>query len=252
MASEQAMTLRDHLEELRRRLTITAVFVVATTAAAFAFRDRLLAWLLRPGFDQVDFKPVYTEVAELVGVVMKVAFTAGLVFAMPVVLLQVVLFIAPALTRQEKTYLYLMLPGTLLAFLGGVLFGYYVIFPPAFNFLFTFEAEYADPTIRISSYINVLTMMMFWMGVVFELPVVMFLLARVGVLTPRMLHRFRRFAYVLAFVVGAIITPTFDPVNQALVAVPVIVLYELGIGLAWVGQRLRGATPAAAKVPARR
>lgn len=233
------MTLRDHLEELRRRLTVVAVVVVVAVTAAFAFHDQVLAWLLAPGFGKAGLKPVFTEATELIGVTMKVSLMAGLVLALPVVLFQVVRFVAPALTFRERIYLYALIPGVLVAFAGGVAFGYYVVLPPAFAFLFTFGTEHADPYIRISSYINLITNLMFWMGVVFEIPIVMFMLGRLGVVNARMLSRFRRWALLLAFVAGAMITPTFDPVNQSLVAVPVMVLYEAGILLARLGGLLR-------------
>ena len=238
-----AMTLREHLDELRRRLIIVVAFLAVGVIVAIVFRNQVLAFLLEPGFGELGQKPIATEVLETVGVIMKVAFMAGLVGALPVILYQLIRFVSPGLSRRERVYLYLFLPGVLAAFGAGAAFAYYVLFPPAFRFLFTFGAENVDATIRISSYINVVISLMFWMGIVFQLPLVMFTLARLGVVNVRMLSRFRKFAIVLAFVAAAIITPTFDPVNQTLVAVPIIVLYELGILLARLGQRLRRGKP---------
>lgn len=236
----EAMTLRDHLDELRRRLIIAVIFVIAATIAAFVFRDQVLGFLLEPGFGDLDKKPIATEVLETVSVTFKVTFMAGFVAALPVVLYQVVRFISPGLTRRERVYLLLFIPGVMLAFLVGAAFAYYVLFPPAFEFLFNFGKANVDPQIRVSSYINVVISLMFWMGLVFQIPLAMFVLARLGVVTPRWLGRYRRYAIVMAFVAAAIITPTFDPVNQTLVAVPIIVLYEFGILLARIGHRLRG------------
>jgi sec-independent protein translocase protein TatC len=174
-----------------------------------------------------------------VGVVFKVTLMAAFVAALPVILYQVIMFISPGLTGREKAYLYVLLPSVLIAFAGGAAFAYFVLFPPAFRFLSEFGIEHVDPEIRISSYVSVIVSLMFWMGVVFQIPLVLFALARFGIVTPRSLSRFRRFAIVLAFVAAAIITPTFDPVNQVLVAVPIIILYEMGIILARLGQRLR-------------
>jgi len=165
-----------------------------------------------------------------------------------VILYQVIMFISPGLTGREKAYLYVLLPAVLVAFAGGAAFAYFVLFPPAFKFLSEFGAEYVNPEIRISSYVGVIVSLMFWMGVVFQIPLVLFALSRFGIVTPRLLSRFRRFAIVLAFIAAAIITPTFDPVNQVLVAVPIIILYELGIILSRLGQRLRsGAAEADAR-----
>ncbi len=246
MASD-AMTLREHLDELRRRLLFTLVFLVAAFIVAFIFRDPIIDFLLEPGFGNLDEKPIATEVLETVGVTFKVTLMVGFAASLPVVLYQLIMFVTPGLTKRERFYVFLFLPGVLIAFAGGVAFGYYVLFPPAFDFLFHFGEENVNAEIRIASYMNVITSLMFWMGVVFQIPLVMFALARVGVVTPRWLGRFRRIAVVLAFVAAAIITPTFDPVNQTLVAVPIIVLYEFGILLARIGQRLRRGANAEAR-----
>ena len=235
----EAMTLREHLDELRRRLIIAAVFVALATIAAFVFRDPILAFLLEPGFGQRDEKPIATEVLEVEGVTFKVTLMAGFAAALPVVLYQAVRFVSPGLTGRERAYLVILIPGVLLAFAAGAAFAYYVLLPPALAFLFEFGSANVDPEIRVASYVNVVTSLMFWMGVMFQLPIAMFLLARLGVVSPQWLGRFRRYAVVLAFVAAAIITPTFDPVNQTLVAVPIVVLYEVGILLARLGSRMR-------------
>ena len=200
----------------------------------------MFEFLLAPGFGDLDEQPIATEVLETVGVTFKVTLMVAFVASLPVALYQLIMFVSPGLTGRERLYLLLLMPGVLIAFGAGVAFGYYVLFPPAFEFLFHFGSENVDPEIRISSYVNVITSLMFWMGAVFQIPLVLFMLGRLGVVTPRRLTRFRRFAVLLAFVAAAIITPTFDPVNQTLVAVPIMVLYEFGILLARLGQRLRG------------
>jgi sec-independent protein translocase protein TatC len=237
--AEEAMTLRDHLDELRRRLLFTVVWLVIAVVVAFFFRNQLMDFVLQPGYGATDERPIATEVLETVGVIFKVTLMAGFVAALPMILYQVVMFISPGLTGRERAYLFILLPTVLVAFAGGAAFAYFVLFPPAFQFLSEFGIEHVNPEIRISSYVGVIVSLMFWMGVVFQIPLVLFALARFGIVTPRLLSRFRRFAIVLAFVAAAIITPTFDPVNQVLVAVPIIILYELGIILARLGQRLR-------------
>ncbi len=246
MASSEPMTLREHLDELRKRLFFSLVFVLIASVAAFVFRDQIFAFLLKPGFPLGE-KPVYIDVTEMVGVTFKVTLMAGFVIALPVVLHQVIMFVSPGLTGRERLYLYIMLPGVFLSFVAGVAFGYYVIFPPAFNFLLHFGTNVAQGMIRISSYINFVTTLMFWMGTLFEIPIVMFGLARLGVVSPQRLARFRRYAIVIAFVVGAIITPP-DALSQALAAMPIVLLYELGILLARFGAWLR--RPALQEAPA--
>lgn len=235
-----SMTLRDHLNELRRRLLITVMVIVVAVVVAFVFRNPIMEFLLAPGFGSTGDRPIATEVLETVSVTFKVTLMVAFAVTLPLILYQVIAFVSPGLTRREKIYLYLFMPGVIAAFCTGASFAYYVLFPPAFEFLFNFGSENVDAEIRISSYINVITSLMFWMGVVFQIPIVLFALARFGVVTPRWLGRFRRIAVVVAFVAAAIITPTFDPVNQTLVAVPILILYEIGIVLARIGYRLRG------------
>ena len=233
------MTLREHLEELRRRLIIVVVFVILAMIVAFAFRNPILAFLLEPGFSQLDEKPIATEVLETVGVTFKVTLLVAFAASLPIVLYHVIMFASPGLTTRERLYVFLFLPGVLIAFTAGVAFGYYVLFPPAFYFLFNFGAENVNPEIRIASYVNVITSLMFWMGVVFQIPLVLFALGRLGAVSSGWLMRRWRFAVLLAFIAAAMITPTFDPVNQTFVAVPIIVLYLFGILLARLGERLR-------------
>ena len=233
------MSLREHLDELRRRLIWVVLFVILSMVIAFVFRDQILSFLLEPGFSKLGERPIATEVLEVVGVTFKVTFMVGLVVSLPVVIYQIVRFVSPGLTKREKVYLLFFIPVILIAFIAGAAFAYYVLFPPAFEFLFNFGTDNVDPEIRVSSYINVVISLMFWMGTVFQIPLVMFILARVGVVTPKWLGRFRKYAVVLAFIAAAIITPTFDPINQTLVAVPIIVLYEIGILMARIGRRLK-------------
>ena len=218
---------------------ISALAVIATTIVAFVFHRWIIDFLLRPA-DAITEEPgrlVFIDVLEPFGVAMKVSLVTGIVLALPVVLLQIILFVAPGLTTREKRYLYAFLPAVLLAFAAGVSFGYIVLIPPAINFLINFGGEIAEPTIRISSYINLMTMLLFWMGLVFETPLIMFILARFGVVSAAGFARWRRHWIVVAFVLGALITPTFDPINQSLVAIPLIILYEFGILLAKLARR---------------
>jgi sec-independent protein translocase protein TatC len=236
---DQPQSLRTHLQELRKRLTVALIAVAITTVLSFLFWERIVDFLLIPADEltEVEGRLVFIEVTEMFGVMMKVSMMAGLVVASPVVFMQTIMFVAPALTAKEKFYLYSFVPAVLLSFFAGATFGYYVLIPPAIDFLVGFGNEIAQPTIRISNYINVVVMLLFWMGVVFETPVVMFLLSKLGVVKPSGYSKFRRPWVVIAFVLGAIITPTFDPVNQAMVAAPLIVLYEVGIWLSKLGVR---------------
>jgi len=220
--------------------------VLVCTVVAFAFHQQVLEFLMRPaeGFSEIpNQKPIYTDLTEFIGVAMKVSLLTGLFVSLPFVLYQIVMFVAPGLSPTERRYLFLMLPGSLIAFLLGAAFGYLALFPPAVNFLLSFGSDVATPFIRIGSYANLMITLLFWMGIVFETPVVLFFLARIGVVTPAFLGRNRRYAVVVAFILGALITPTLDPVNQTFVALPILVMYELGIWLAKLGARLRRGSP---------
>ena len=138
--------------------------------------------------------------------------------------------------------MFLFMPGALLAFCCGIAFAYYVLTPRALPFLLTFGGGVADPLIRISNLVDVMLRLLFWMGLAFETPVIMYLLGQLGIVTARMFSRFRKYWVVIAFILGAIITPTFDPLNQTLVAAPLLALYELGIFLAWLAGRSRRKT----------
>ena len=245
--NEREQPLLQHLSELRRRVVISVLAVLAGSAIAFVFFRQLIELLVRPARDLdtgVGGQLVFTEVTELLTTSIKISFVAGFVLAFPIILYQVIMFVAPGLTTKERRYLLGFLPGALLAFAAGVAFGYFVLTPPALHFLLTFGDGVAVPMIRVSNIINLMIRLLFWMGIVFETPLVMYLLAQLGVVNARKLARFRRYWVVVAFILGAIITPTFDPFNQALVAVPLLVLYELGILLARLADRGRRSSEA--------
>ena len=238
--NDESLPIRSHLLELRRRMTYAAISVLVTTGIAFVFHERLLIMLMEPAQQFVDLpfgKPIYTTLTEFISIAMKTALLVGLFASLPFVLYQVVMFVAPGLNSRERKYLYALMPATILAFLAGAAFGYFVMFPPMVRFLLEFGSDVAMPLISIGSYVNLMLTLLFWMGLIFEMPVVIFFLAKIGLVKPSFLSRNRRYALVLAFVLGAIITPTFDPINQSIVAAPIIVLYEASIWLAKLAAR---------------
>ncbi len=239
MARELSIT--DHLRELRRRVLICVVAILAGSVAAFAFYKQIIEFLSRPAYDLEagsGLDLVFIEVTELLTTAVKVSFVAGFVLALPVILYQVVMFVSPGLTGRERRYLFLFMPAAMVAFAAGVAFAYYVLTPPALKFLLGFS-DVATPLIRISNFVNLMVRLLFWMGVAFETPLIMFMLAQLGIVSAQRLSRFRRYWVVIAFILAAIITPTFDPVNQALVAGPLLVLYEVGVLLARLAGRSR-------------
>ena len=239
------LPITGHLAELRTRLVITMVAVVAGVIVSFIYRDFIFDILLRPGeHDGQPIQLVYTTLTGAIGPTMKVALLGGAIAALPVVVYQAARFLAPGMTRAERRHFIVMLPGVVLAFAGGLAFAYFILIPPIIDFLLTFGDDVAAPLITLESYINTVLALLFWMGVAFETPFLMYFLARFGIVTPEFYARQRRIWLVIAVILGALITPTFDPVNQLMVAAPFVVLYEVGIlfsRLAVRGRRRRAA-----------
>jgi sec-independent protein translocase protein TatC len=227
--SEEKTTVFSHLLELRKRLIRSVIAIAVASLVAFIFYDWIFYFLKLPA---ADINLVYIEMTEMIGTIMKVCLAAGIILAMPYLVLQGILFISPALTSREKKYVYLILPWIALMFLGGVLFGYFILIPPATRFLMSFGADIATPEIRVGNYIALVTRLLLAIGFVFEMPVITTFLARLGIIKPKWLSDRRRTAIIVSFILAAMITPTFDPINQSLVALPLVVLYELSIWLA--------------------
>lgn len=230
------MTLLDHLLELRYRVTWMAGALVVAMGVFFAPPINFAIWeiLLEPAEDIPGFRPTQVDPLENLGVYFRIALACGTALAMPVLVYQAMRFVAPALTQREKRWLYPIAVGASAAFLGGLTFCYFIVLPAAYNFLFQFGADLAAPEPRISSYMDLTLRLLVLLGFVFEMPILIMGLARVRVVHWRRLLGWWRIAIIGAFVVSAIATPTIDPVTQSLVAGPMIVLYAIGIGLAWI------------------
>lgn len=242
MSEEQKFTLTEHLRELRRRVLRTAIVFAVLVGLSFTFTNYIFKIMLRPIPPTIQL--IYTELPEMIGVYIKVGLMSGFAIALPYMIIELILFIAPGLKPNEKKFVFGFVPSAILLFAVGVTFGYFILLPPAINFLLTFGAEIATPYIRISNYIGIISRLLFWLGIIFEIPLVSFLLAKVRIIGPKTLDRFRRHAIVGAFILSAIITPTVDPINQSLLAVPLIVLYEASIWLAKLAHRTSRARPA--------
>ncbi len=231
---EKKLTVLGHLVELRKILVRSLIAIAVASTISFIFARQIFAILISPAG---GVELVYIEMTEMLGTYMRVCLAAGLMLAMPYVIYQGLLFISPALTRKEKKYIYLILPWIAAMFIAGVIFGYFILVPPATKFLLTFGSDIAVPQIRVGNYISIITRLLLAIGLVFEMPVITTFLARIGILKPKWLSDRRKIAIVTAFIIAAIITPTFDPINQSLVAVPLIVLFEISILLAKLVQR---------------
>jgi sec-independent protein translocase protein TatC len=223
------LTILQHLQELRKSLIRSVIAVGITTALSFLFWHQLLEILIRPA---QGITLIFIDVTEMLGTSFQVCLAGGIILAVPYLTYEFILFVSPALTNSEKRMVLTVVPWVGVMFIAGVVFSYFVLLPPAMNFLISFGSDIAIPQIRIGNYVSIVSRLMLAIGLVFELPVVTTMLSKLGIISPACLAGKRKWAIVLAFILGAAITPTFDPINQSLVALPMIVLYEMSITLA--------------------
>jgi len=218
----------EHLGELRVRIMRAMYGLLAGTVIALPFSERIVDWLARP-ITRLGYELVFTAPAEAFWVQMKVGLIAGVFIAAPIILWQVWAFIAPGLHGHEKKYAVpFVLIGSVM-FLAGGAFSLFVVTPYALTFLLSYARPGLKPMITIQNHIDFLLKFTLAFGAVFELPLALTLLARMGVVNARMLAKNRKYAILGAFVAGAVLTPTPDAFNQALMAGPLIILYEVGI-----------------------
>lgn len=246
---EQKMSLIEHLSELRKRILICLIALIIAFIFTFSYSEYIFKLLLFPLNytpqislkDGIVFVPdqklqntklVFLGPAEAFWMNMKIALVTGFILTIPIIFYQLWRFVSPGLYSHEKKY---VLPFVLTAtglFLAGVAFCYFIVLPFAMGFLLNYKVgDFLMPMLSVGLYIDFLLKFLLAFGLVFELPILIVITTRMGLITPQTLKKYRRLAIVLAFVVAAIITPTPDAFNQTLMAVPMIILYELGI---WV------------------
>jgi sec-independent protein translocase protein TatC len=227
-----------HLEELRKRLVVCAIGVGAGFVIAYIFSERLFKLLVAPlkavmpEGDQL----IFTNLPEMFFAYIKVAFIAGILAAAPLIFYELWMFIAPGLYQKEKKMAIPFVISSTILFVGGALFGYFVVFPFGFKFFIGFSNEYVKALPSVKQYFSFSMKLLFAFGVVFELPVIIFFLSKMGIVTPQFLKQKRKYAILLAFVLAAILTPP-DVITQCMMAGPLIVLYEIGILVSRVAQK---------------
>lgn len=228
MAQDREMSVFDHIEELRSRLLKALIALAVATFISMLITEKSIDFLAAPigGISQLQS----IEVTENVAVFMRVSLIQGVILAMPVILYQLLMFIVPGLLPGEKKWVYRGVPAASFFFFAGVAFAYFVMLSPAVNFLIQFMCVNTTP--RLSNYIGFVTNMLFWIGISFETPLVVFILAKLRIVTAKMLLKGWRFAIVGIAILSAAITPTVDPVNMALLMVPLIAIYFLSVILA--------------------
>lgn len=217
--------MEEHITELRRRLIIAAAGFLAAVVLCFFFSGPIMNYLCRPVGGMYNLTAI--EITENVSAVFDVALLAGFILAFPLIAYEALAFILPGLKAGEKAVLFRFLPAVILFFLAGVCFAFYIVLPAAIPFLTSFMGIKTE--IRPSDYISFSTNLIFWIGIVFEMPVIIYIAARLRIVSSARLLRNWRQAVVICAVLAMLITPTVDPVNMLLLMVPLISLYFLSI-----------------------
>jgi len=236
--SEQAapiegQTILEHINDLRIHLTRALIGLVVATIISFTFSQQVLTFLIEPYGNVLDV----ISPTEGIETYFKVALVCGVILSMPWLLFQLWRFISPGLEKNEKRYVYIFVPSAFLLFLTGVGFAWFVLLPAAINFLSTFMADIFEARWISREYISFATTFLIWIGLSFEMPLIIYFLARFGIVGPTTLREQWRFAIVGIAVIAAAITPSIDPVTMLLTMVPLLILYVLSILLAAIGRR---------------
>lgn len=230
------MSVMVHINALRKHLFRALIVMALTTAFSFSYSRQILELLANPLSGGITGL-VAIDVTEPMGTLMKVSLLTGFALALPYIVFEVYLFIAPGVSPKSRLLGCLSIPVVVSFFLGGMAFAYYVLLPAAIPFLTSVMG--ITTQVRPSSYVSFTTGLLFWIGIAFEFPLVIFLLASMGIIKARALLNQWRLAIVIIAIMAALITPTIDPVNMSLVMGPMIFLYFLSIGLAFLAQRKR-------------
>lgn len=224
------MSLLDHLDELRDRLVKSFVAVLVATFLVAAFTPQILKFLILPyGRSLLVIGPT-----EGISIYFRVALTGGLVLAMPVIIYHFLMFVLPGLSENEKRYVFWGVPAATLLFVIGTAFAWFILIPAAIGFLSNWQTDIFDQQWQSQKYIPFVTSLIFWIGLSFETPLLIFIMAKVGLVTPQFLLKNWRFALIIISIAAAMITPTVDPFNMALVMLPLAVLYGISILLAYL------------------
>jgi sec-independent protein translocase protein TatC len=236
--SMPTMGFLDHLEELRRRLVYSIAAVAVGFFACWGFRVKIYAVMQKPIMDALKShgmpdKLVYLNPIEPFDLYLKIAALAGLFLTSPFVLYQVWMFISPGLYRNEKRYVMPFMTSTIALFSAGGYFGYRIVYPRALDFLIGFGSQFT-PMITISEYTSLFLSIILGMGLIFEMPILIFFLALMGIVSAGFMWKNFRYAILLIFVVAAIVTPTPDVLSMCVFAAPMVGLYILSIGIAWL------------------
>ncbi|SMP13932.1 sec-independent protein translocase protein TatC [Desulfurobacterium pacificum] len=233
LTPQDELPVTEHIEELRYRLFRAVAAIIIGFLIAWPFKKKLLLFLERPLPENLHGKLIFLSPPEAFFTALKVSFFAGILIAMPYVLYQLWKFIEPGLYEHEKKFILPFMFFSVMFFFAGAAFAYFVILPFGLRFLLGFMGDLLTPQITVGSYISFVIQMILAFGLVFLLPVIVWLLSKLGVINYRMLEKNRKFAVLIIFIVAAILTPP-DVFSQIMMALPLLALYELSIWVAKV------------------
>jgi sec-independent protein translocase protein TatC len=225
---DQELPLVEHLREFRNRLVVVLITLVVTTLLAFPLADRALVILVSP----LDQTPIALGPTDSIVQYFKVALVGGIALAMPMILYQIVAFLLPALTNRERRYLFFFLPFATLLFIGGILFAAVIALPISVAWLQDFGGEWVVNQYNLAYYVEFVTTMLLGLGLGFELPLIIYFLAKLGIVTYPFLVKNTRWAFLITSILAAVLTPTPDPMTMIVVLIPLFLLYLLGVLLA--------------------
>jgi sec-independent protein translocase protein TatC len=230
---EEKLPLTSHLEELKKRLIRVLIAVGIGFGVCYMFKEWSFKVITRPLVDAMPAQSsmIFTGLPEAFFIHMKIAFFASILLTAPYTLFEIWRFISPGLYKKEKRMVIPFVFFSTILFSGGILFGYFVALPPAFRFFVSFSTDFLKPMISFREYLSLTLKFLLAFGLSFEMPVFMFFLARIGVVNSKMLARQRRYAILIIFIASAILTPSPDAISQILMAVPLMILYEVSIVL---------------------
>ena len=221
-----SMGLFDHIKEMRQRLFRSVIALILATLIASMFVDVLVAYLVSPleGGNVIVLSPTEAPI-----IYFKIAITAGLGLSLPIILFQIYGFIAPGLYKNEQTLVISSIPAVLLFFIAGAAFTLEILIPTSMPVLMGFLGDVVSPTYSLENYLSFVTTLALWMGLLFQTPLLIYIISRFGLVTTDQLKTARRIVWFVAAIFAAVVTPTTDPVTLLLVTGPFILLYELGI-----------------------
>jgi sec-independent protein translocase protein TatC len=231
------LSLRDHLLELRQRLKWAVIWLLLGFCGCYYWAQQIFHYMMKPIFAALpegEKALHFSSSIEPFMIYLKVGLYAGLFAASPFIFWQIWLFVAPGLYRKERRKIVPFVAAATLFFVGGAVFCYKVILPPAFEFLINTAGPDIKPVLMMDDQLGLVMMMLLAFGIIFELPLILTLLAMIGVVDYKFLSKYRRHAIVLNVIVAAVVTPTGDPFNLALMALPMMLCYELGVLGAWI------------------